>query len=720
MKFRLASRTLLLLAAFCSVLFIACMGWYQLRFSGRHPNQKFIITPDSLKEWTSYDGTWNVLNGAIHNDSAERGPKLMAGSPYWTDYTLAADMRFDGNHGDMGVIVRSSDEEEGVDAYRGYYAGLRTTDGMLVVGRADHGWLEARPTHMPGGIGYGTWHHITLSIYHCMLAVTAENLNTHQAAYAVFEEHPCLARGRIGLRSFATGGSWRNIAVTPSTEQDIERVRQHVSYISHPDYPVHEAAYNRLRPLIPEPRPLSVPSATAQPDQIPKHIGDLLNLQNKPDDDVVLRGVVTLTHPDLYIQDPTGGILVESPASLRLNTGDVVEVHGKVKSGLYSATIHTSSMHLLWNGTPASPISVTPAQAASGSYDARYIEIEGRLTSDSGSKDTARVLTFTDGIQTFNAIDARSAEEPARPLEIGSTLRVRGVCALGKSYTKDQAPFVVLLPSSSYIKIVADPPWWNPWHETLLFAGVLIAALLTQVAYFSFRRWKAETITRERERLAHDIHDTMAQGFAGVGYQIQGIHRTVAASPEIDRSYVSEQLRVAYQLVHRCHEEASRTIAMMAPQAPPTPDKLLASLADAARRIAGNAITVSTQMEGQPGSLPLRIVNALLHIGREAVVNAAAHGAPSEITIILRAADGMVEMAVRDDGRGFHYTPERAGFGVLGMQKRARDIAGTLEIQSTPGIGTEVRISARIPQASPWRRAMDRLDLLFSGKKRKT
>jgi signal transduction histidine kinase len=704
MKSPLASRTLLLLLATCLILSSAWLAWYQLRFSGRYPNQKFVITPDSLKEWTSYDGTWNVLNGAIHNDSAERGPKLMAGSPHWTDYTLTADMRFDGNHGDMGVIIRSSDEEAGVDAYRGYYAGLRTTDGMAVVGRADHGWLEARPVRMPGGIGYGTWYRITFSSYHCTLAATTENLSTHQAAYVVFEEHPCLTSGRIGLRSFATGGSWRNISVAPASEQDIERVRQHVDSISHPDYPVHEAAYNLLQPLVPDARPSSVQSAAAQPDQAPTHIGDLLNLQAKPDGEVALRGVVTLTHPDLYIQDPTGGILVESPASLHLNTGDVVEVHGRVSNGLYSATIHASTMRLLWNGTPASPISVTPAQAASGSYDARYIEIEGRLTGDIRSKDAARILTFTDGIQTFNAIDARSAEEPARQLETGSTLRVRGVCVLGRSYTREQTPFVVLLPSSSYIELVADPPWWNPWHETMLFAGVLIAALLSQVTYFRFRRWKADTITRERERLAHDIHDTMAQGFAGVGYQIQGIHKTVAASSAIDRNYVTEQLRVAYQLVHRCHEEASRTIAMMAPQAPPTPDKLLASLADAARRIAGNVISVSTEAEGLPPALPLRMVNALLHIGREAVVNAAAHGAPSEITIILRAAEGMVELAVRDDGRGFLYTPERAGFGILGMQKRVRDIAGTLTIHSTPGVGTEVLVAARIPEASVWQR----------------
>ncbi len=695
-------------------------GLFYLRHRDLRPNRKYDISAETLKEWKSYGGSWEVLNEVIHNNSAERGPMLVSGSDKWTDYTLVADLQFDGNHGDMGVIIRSNDEEEGVDAYRGYYAGLRTTDGSLVIGRADYGWMEAKPVQMPGGVHSGTWYRLTVTSYQCSIGAASENLSTHQKAYVVLGEHPCVQSGHIGLRSVATGGSWRNISVTSAGAKDLAGIREHVSSISRPEYPARESDYNHLLPLIPSPAAITRPTGPVPtPVPTPLHIGDLLNLQSKPGGDVVLRGVVTLTQPVLYIQDSTGGILVESPAPPRLNIGDVIEVHGQLKSELYNASIQANSIRFLWNGTPASPISVTPTQAASGTYDARYIEIEGRLTSDAVTEGSSRVLTLTDGIQTFSALEMRKTDEPERKFEVDSTLRVRGVCVLSKSYTKDLTPFVVLLPSAGDIQLVADPPWWNPWHESLLFAGVLVIALLTQVAYFRFRRWKADTITRERERLAHDIHDTMAQGFAGVGYQIQGIHKMVVASTEIDRAHVTEQLRFAYQLVNRCHEEASRTIAIMAPKAPPTPENLLSTLADAAKRIAGGAITVSTQIEGQPATLPLRIVDALLHIGREAVVNAAAHGAPSEITIILHTNDDKVEMAVRDDGHGFVYKPESAGFGILGMQKRARDIAGTLEIRSTRGIGTEVRISARIPQASLWRRGVGAFADLFSTASRK-
>jgi signal transduction histidine kinase len=224
----------------------------------------------------------------------------------------------------------------------------------------------------------------------------------------------------------------------------------------------------------------------------------------------------------------------------------------------------------------------------------------------------------------------------------------------------------------------------------------LVAALLIQVAHFRFQRWKADTLIGERERLAHEIHDTMAQGFAGVGYQIQGIRKMVSASERMDRQYISDQLGVAYQLVRSCHDEASRTIAMLNPASPPIEDNLLTTLSEAARRISGEQIATIARTEGAQNPLPLRTVNALLHIGREAVVNAAAHSTPSEIRITLRYTAESVELIVADNGAGFEFTQARAGFGILGMQKRARDVGGELRIQSTPAVGTEVRIRVRV------------------------
>jgi signal transduction histidine kinase len=246
--------------------------------------------------------------------------------------------------------------------------------------------------------------------------------------------------------------------------------------------------------------------------------------------------------------------------------------------------------------------------------------------------------------------------------------------------------------------VPAGPPWWTPWHVGMLFAAALGMALLTQLIYFRVQQWKAYTITQERERLAHEIHDTMAQSFAGVGYQIQGIRRSVVRGDRQDSRQIADQLSVAYQLVRKCHEEASRTIAMLGSSSPQIQQNLLGSLAETARRIAGNQIRTITRLQGNSIPLNLRLADALLHIGQEAIANAVGHSDPTVLTLTLNYEGKDVELVVEDNGQGFEYTPEKAGFGILGMQKRARDVAGALRILSAPGRGTQVRVTASLQQ----------------------
>jgi hypothetical protein len=70
-------------------------------------------------EWKAFGGTWELANGMMHNDSDERGAKLLTGSPYWRNYSIEADINLLGINGDAGLIIRSRDEETGVNAYTG-------------------------------------------------------------------------------------------------------------------------------------------------------------------------------------------------------------------------------------------------------------------------------------------------------------------------------------------------------------------------------------------------------------------------------------------------------------------------------------------------------------------------------------------------------------------------------------------------------------------------
>jgi signal transduction histidine kinase len=471
-----------LIAAGLTITVVALSAWLWYRqqlVDTAVPAHTYVLQPVEMNEWTRFGGSWEIADGAVRSNSYERGAKLLAGSKYWSNYTVSSDIRFEGPAADMGLVIRTNDEAEGVDSYNGYFIGLRSLDGTLVFGRATYSWLEVLPVTMPGGIRPFTWYRLRITAFGCKLAGSVTNLATQQAAWIAYEENFCIKSGRFGLRTLNANAEWRNIRVEPATWDDYYGLEQHANYVQHP------------------------------------------------------------------------------------------------------------------------------------------IIIEG-------------------------------------------------------------------------------PPWWTPWHVGMLFIGALGSALLIQLAWFRFASWKAHTINRERERLAHEIHDTMAQGFAGIGYQIQGIRTSIVRGESLDSLGIAEQLNVAYQLVRTCHEEASRTIALLGPASPQIQHDLLGVLDDVARKAARNKVETISELDGSPIALNLRLADALLHIGREAIANALNHGNPTLLKIRLRFADDSVELIVQDNGSGFNYSKEKEGFGIQGMQKRARGIGSTIQILSEPGRGTQVRVKSTL------------------------
>ena len=164
-------------------------------------------------EWIAYDGNWNVQSGVIVNESNERGAKLVTGSPYWMDYALDADISLSST-GDAGVIARVSDAEPGVDAYSGLYAGLRVRDQALVLGVADHGWNEIAAKRLPYPIISNVWFHIRMEVKGCHVSISTHPDGKKNIVQLDESLTQCPVRGKIGLRSYDSGGQWKNIRVT--------------------------------------------------------------------------------------------------------------------------------------------------------------------------------------------------------------------------------------------------------------------------------------------------------------------------------------------------------------------------------------------------------------------------------------------------------------------------------------------------------------------------
>jgi len=91
------------------------------------------------------------------------------------------------------------------------------------------------------------------------------------------------------------------------------------------------------------------------------------------------------------------------------------------------------------------------------------------------------------------------------------------------------------------------------------------------------------------------------------------------------------------------------------------------------------------------------------------------HADPTMLTITLSYQDSGVELVVEDNGQGFEYLPQTAGFGISGMQKRARDVAAILQILSTPGEGTQVRVVATRRQSTLRKRLFAKLKDVLLG-----
>ena len=175
--------------------------------------------------WMAFGGTWQIADGAMQNVSDERGGKLLTGSTYWTDYSVDADLRLDGDSGDAGILLRVQHPDKGVDAFQGFYTGLRLRDNALIAGDADYGWTELKPFTLSAPLEPFQWYHLRAAVGGCHLTVNASTASGVPLALIDAEVPSCSLHGQIGLRSYGSGGSWRQVRVNAITRkpQEIRR-----------------------------------------------------------------------------------------------------------------------------------------------------------------------------------------------------------------------------------------------------------------------------------------------------------------------------------------------------------------------------------------------------------------------------------------------------------------------------------------------------------------
>ncbi|MEU1918128.1 sensor histidine kinase [Streptomyces massasporeus] len=190
----------------------------------------------------------------------------------------------------------------------------------------------------------------------------------------------------------------------------------------------------------------------------------------------------------------------------------------------------------------------------------------------------------------------------------------------------------------------------------------------------------------ERERLAREIHDTLAQGFTSLVMLIQAVE----AELDHDVPAARRHLRLMDETARLNLAEARALVAGGAPA-----DLDGASLPDALRRLAARHDAV-LEVTGPVRTLPAGPEVVALRACQEALANARKHaGSPVTVGVSLAYADDSLTVSVRDGGRGFDATAVSGGYGLAGLRARAAEVGGTAEVRSSPGDGTLVTV--RLP-----------------------
>jgi signal transduction histidine kinase len=233
------------------------------------------------------------------------------------------------------------------------------------------------------------------------------------------------------------------------------------------------------------------------------------------------------------------------------------------------------------------------------------------------------------------------------------------------------------------------------FYQTLWFYGFCgVAVLLTGFAAHRLRlrqvRARFDAILAERNRLARELHDTLAQGMTGIISQLDAAEE-VSDSPNRSLTHVTR----ARDLARRNLNEARRAIRAMRPQLLEGSSFLSAFSRTISDLTSNTSLQPDVQITGEDRHVPPVVQDNLLRIAQEAITNCLKHSQAKSVRIELDLNPRSVLLRVADDGIGFD--PEKGSsdghFGLIGMGERVKQLDGEFRVRSSAGQGTEILVS---------------------------
>jgi signal transduction histidine kinase len=452
-------------------------------------------------------------------------------------------------------------------------------------------------------------------------------------------------------------------------------------------------------------------------------------------------GIVTRAQATryLFLQEGGVGIRVETGDKEVYLPGDRVRVAGFIDTGRQLRGMTAAVTRRMNHESPPEPITGSPSAIAGrvGRTSARRTndpkpDYAGQLVTfkatvvDAGPTRDGGVLRLGSDGTILEAVLLPEAYEASASFVPGSEIAVTGIVQYDVARTHEELVdgrlqpferFTLLVHDAEDIRLVRAPPWWTPMRLTAALAGVIVVLAAALAWAWSLRRQVAhqaaaiakemrarreaavefQATLRERTRLAANLHDTLLQSMAGIGFQLEASHMALRRPADWAAGDAAEHVDVARRMVDHAVDDIRGSVWALR-SAAVHGRSLTEAIETLVNRIGeGHRARIRLKTQGRPFDLPEFVTGNLLLIVQEAVFNALRHGEPETVAIDVsfEPEAAAVELSIHDDGVGFTMGEQRGTdeghFGLQGMRERAERLGGQIAVESTPGVGTTVR-----------------------------
>jgi signal transduction histidine kinase len=238
------------------------------------------------------------------------------------------------------------------------------------------------------------------------------------------------------------------------------------------------------------------------------------------------------------------------------------------------------------------------------------------------------------------------------------------------------------------IDVTIAPPYWQTWWFRILVAGVLIGSMY---GAYRYRLKRVIELERLRLRIAHDLHDDVGSNLSAIAIATRTVQHSQKLTSEAKR-----KLAEIYETAVLTQEGMRDLVWFIKPDKDRLDDLFVRMKETAASLLEDLEVDVQFPEPGDSRKIPVDFKRSVFLAFKETLTNIVKHASASRVEINVALRDGMLEMVVCDNGRGFDINRVHRGTGLQSLRRRAQTLGGSFEIASQPHGGTSVRFTGKL------------------------